>query len=224
MYFIIFDFDDTIVDNTYLDVDSFQKICRLYNLPVISKNQIIRWRKNGMLAKNIFMKIIVNQNNTKIDICVKKRLEYLSKGGGGIRFAKMKHNVYKTFYKIKKGKNIVVVITTRENKSIVKEILKKFKIEIYVDKIYTARDSKVKVKTTQDYVKLKVDLYKKALSEFNFKKKEKALVIGNLKTDILAAKKVGLFPIAVKGSYRWDLGIKKMSTCINDISDVIKFL
>ena len=50
---IIFDFDDTITDNSYLDYNSFLFASKKLNLILPKKDDILESRKKGMLAKDI---------------------------------------------------------------------------------------------------------------------------------------------------------------------------
>lgn len=222
MKLVIFDFDDTIIDNSLLDIDSFEYVSNLYKLPKNSQKQIIRWRKNGMLADNIFKRILKNRKQPSLEKCVKTRLEYLARGEG-LDLIRPKEGAVKTFHEIKKQGNVIVIVTTRNQKRIVKNILKKIRLDKYVDEIFCETDHSQLQNQSMNYVKLKENLYKLALEKTNHKT-EKSIVIGNLKSDIIAAKKLKITPFAIKGSYRFDSGISKLAKTIDSLPDVLKFL
>lgn len=225
MELIIIDFDDTLIDNTYLDLDSFRHIAEIYNLSNIDDNVIIKWRKNGMVARNILKRLLKNQKNISLNNCIKIRLEYLKKGNGGINLAKIRTGVRKTLQEIKKRGYFVAVITSRENKTIVKKIIKNLQLSSYIDNIYSASDIQNNKINLKDCIELKKCLYELALQEYLPKiKKQKVIAIGNLKADIIAAKKLRIKPIAIKGSYRYDSGISKLAKTIENFQDVLNIL
>jgi len=225
MGLIIIDFDDTLIDNTYLDLDSFRHIIKIYNLSPIKDNVIIKWRKNGMLAKNILKRLLKNQKNISLNNCIKMRLEYLKKGHGGINLVKRRTGVRKTLQEMKKQGFFIVVITSRENKKIVKKIIKNLQLNRYIDNIYSASDIKNSEINLKDCIELKKYLYELALQGYQSKiKKQKVIAIGNLKADIIAAKKLKIKPIAIKGSYRYDSGISKLAKTIENFQDVLSIL
>ena len=53
---IIFEFDDTITDNSERDIQSFNHIGRKFNLRDIKKQKIIQWRRSGILSNSIIKK------------------------------------------------------------------------------------------------------------------------------------------------------------------------
>ena len=136
MSLIILDFDDTLIDNTKLDLDSFHYIIKKNHLKKIKDDKIIRWRKNGMLARNILRRLIIKNNNT-LENSVKDRLDYLRKGGKGISSIILREGVRETLKKLKAMNYFIVVVTSRDDKSIVKKTLQFLKISHLIDKIYS---------------------------------------------------------------------------------------
>ena len=47
---IIFDFDDTITDNSFLDYNSFVTPCNRLNIKIPQQNEFIKLRKKGLIA------------------------------------------------------------------------------------------------------------------------------------------------------------------------------
>jgi len=225
MSLIILDFDDTLIDNTKLDLDSFHYIIKKNHLKKIKDDKIIRWRKNGMLARNILRILIIKNNNT-LENSVKDRLDYLRKGGKGISSIILREGVRETLKKLKAMNYFIVVVTSRDDKSIVKKTLQFLKISHLIDKIYSNSDfQKTKKRNPRDYVELKTYLYQLSLTDNHSKIGEKkVLVVGNLKADIIAAKNLKLDSVAIKGSYRFDSGIIKMTSVVCDFNSILNYL
>ena len=120
----------------------------------------------------------------------------------------------------------VVIVTSRDDKSIVQKTIKFLKIDQFIDKIYCYSDfKKTKKRVPKDYVELKTYLYKLSLKENHSKIGEKkVLVVGNLKADIIAAKNLKLESVAIKGSYRFDAGISKMTSVVCDFNSILNYL
>ena len=62
---IIFDFDDTITDNFLLDFKSFYFTCKKFGIKCPTKNKILKFRLEGLLANDISKQLI---DNNKIDL------------------------------------------------------------------------------------------------------------------------------------------------------------
>ena len=99
---IIFDFDDTLTDNTLRDVESFNFIIRKFNLPKIDFNQIIRWRSYGMLSHNILKRLLQSNEKLLLERCINARLNYLNKLYVYTNFVKLKPDVIRTLDILKK--------------------------------------------------------------------------------------------------------------------------
>jgi len=224
MILLIFDFDDTLIDNTNLDIDSFNYISKKYKLKKIEKERIIKWRKKGMLAKNILKHLLKNKKNPKLSDCIKTRLKYLGNGGGGIKLVIEKKDTLITLKEIKTKNNIITVVTSRKNKFLVLKILKKLHFKPFIDNVYCATDCKKNNFPIQNNIKLKKCLYQLAINDNSVQAKEKTIVIGNLTEDIIAAKNLKVIPVAVRGSYRYDFGISRLSDTIRELPEILKFL
>lgn len=222
---IIVDLDDTIIDNTRLDLDSFRYISKFYNLSFIDDKTIVRWRKNGMLAKNILQRLFVEKNHMLLDICVRKRLEYLKSGGGGIRLVNIRSGVKNTLEQIKRRGYFVTIVTSRQDIMIVKKIVKNLQLNNQIDKIYCASDITNKEIDLKNCIEIKKSLYKIALKEYLPKlTSKKVIAVGNLRADVIAAKQMKIKPIAIKGSYRFDSGISKICKTITNFDELLNIL
>ena len=178
-----------------------------------------------MLAKNIINRLKTKKSDT-LENCVKDRLAYLKNGGGGVSIITLHEGVYETLEKIKKMGYFIVMVTSRENKSIVKKTVQYLKIEHFIGDIYSSSDyMRIKKKKFNNYVELKNNLYKLALKNNHARiGQKKVIVIGNLKADIIAAKKLKLFSIAIKGTYRFDSGISKLGPTVSNFNSILHYL
>lgn len=225
MKLLILDLDDTLLDNTNLDLDSFRYIIKTFNLKKIDDFQIIKWRKNGMLAKNIIKRMIKNKSNIDLKNCIKSRLKYMKHGENKLKLVKPKNSVIDTLKEIKKRNYTIVIATSRENKNLVKKIIEFIRISQYIDKIYCNENYKpIYNMTLKDRILLKEKLYNIILQDYNKINNKKIIAIGNLKADIIASKRLKITPIGIKGSYRFDSGIFKLTKTIDNFKDILKFL
>jgi len=120
--------------------------------------------------------------------------------------------------------NIITVVTSRKNKFLVLKILKKLHFKPFIDNVYCATDCKKNNFPIQNNIKLKKCLYQLAINDNSVQAKEKTIVIGNLTEDIIAAKNLKVIPVAVRGSYRYDFGISRLSDTIRELPEILKFL
>ncbi|MDE1764003.1 MAG: HAD family hydrolase [Thaumarchaeota archaeon] len=223
MRLVIFDLDDTLIDNTLLDIDSFMHILNLFSLPRINDKTIIRWRRNGMIAKNIFLRLMKKKDRKLLETCLKTRLQYLARGGGGLGLVKEKKDARKVLCEIKQDGHFIVIVSSRKDRSIIKKILEKLGVKRYVDSIYCAENC-MDLKERQSTIGLKVRLYRLALSDYKSLVTEKPIAVGNLKSDIVAAKKLKITALAIRGSYRFDSGISKEAKVIEKLDQILEFL
>jgi len=225
MKLLILDLDDTLIDNKDLDLDSFRYIIKTFNLKKIDDLQIIKWRKKGMVAKNILKRMINNKKNIDLENCIKRRLRYLKHGENKLKLIKSRNAVIDTLKEIKKRDYSVVITTSRENKNLAKKIVQYIRISPYIDKIYCNENyNQIYNMTLKDRITLKEKLYNLALQDFNKNSNKKIIAVGNLKADIIASKRLKITPIGIKGTYRFDSGIFKLTKTIEDFQDILNFL
>ena len=74
---IIFDFDDTIVDNSTLDYMGFKLPCQKLDVKFPSKSELKKYRKKGLTAKKIFD--IFSGSNNNLSEFLKLRKSFLKK-------------------------------------------------------------------------------------------------------------------------------------------------
>ena len=63
---IIFDFDDTIIDNSFLDYNAFVTPCKQLKIKIPQQKEFIKLRKKGLVAKEIMIKILKKQNKEEM--------------------------------------------------------------------------------------------------------------------------------------------------------------
>ena len=103
---VIFDFDDTLTDNNYLDYQAFLVPCTKLGLSSPTLQTITKYRKKGFIAKKIISKFL-KPNDRKLYL--NKFLEYKKK------FLNSKNSLQ--YLKIKKKyKGIIRIFKKSENK------------------------------------------------------------------------------------------------------------
>ncbi|HJU13548.1 MAG TPA: HAD hydrolase-like protein [Candidatus Nitrosotalea sp.] len=224
MRLVIFDLDDTLIDNTLLDVDSFKHTLYLFSLQAPSGKTIVRWRKNGMIATNIFRRLVKKRDRPLLERLARARLDYLSNGGGGLGLVRARDGAIETLDEIKRKGNLIAVVSSRKDRAIIKKILREIGLSRYVDGVYCAADCKDCKDGRQSFIELKVKLYRLALSDHQSHTDEKPIAVGNLVSDIVSARRLGILPIAIRGSYRFDSGISRKAKTIGKLRQVLGFL
>lgn len=226
MRLIIFDFDDTIIDNTLLDLDSFRYLTKNYRLDFIDDQKILRWRRKGMLAKNIIKKMTQKNKNYELELLIKARLDYLKKGGLGLKLVRPKPCVNAVLRKLKEDGYHIVIATSRTNFPIIKKILKKIQVDEFIDSVYYFQHFvRNKSKYPENYNQLKKNLYELAISDYEMKSKiDRTIVVGNLKSDIIPAIELKIENFAIKGSYRFDTGIKKLTKTLESLDELFRYI
>ena len=146
---IIFDFDDTLTDNRYLDFESFNFTCKKFNIknPLTLKKLIIL-RRNKKTAKNI-TNLIKNQTSTLFseNQFLEYRKNFLTSNDAN-NFLRIKLGTLSTLKMIYKKKIPICLCTVREKKQIVINFLKQNKIEKYFNNILSTNDIDTKIDNT----------------------------------------------------------------------------
>ena len=180
---IIFDFDDTLTDNTLRDVESFNFIIRKFNLPKIDFNQIIRWRSYGMISRNILKRLLQSNEKSLLERCINARLNYLNKLYVYTNFVKLKPDVIRTLDILKKKNHILVVNSAQSDYKILTKLLSRFRIHRYFKKVYGKKDRRLVMKTTKDILEFKRITYKRILLDFNELKIKSIMIKGSFRFD-----------------------------------------
>ena len=211
MKLIIFDFDGTLIDSAPDLVDSINEMLKELNLKEAPFKEAIKWIGNGSLK------------------LVERALRY--NGIEDEKFLEKAHKVFKEKYKHSnakktklypfakelldslKYKNLALI--TNKPDEYIKPILKKFDIDVF-DFILGG---------DFEYKKPSPIPLLKALEYFNVKPNE-AIMIGDSKNDILAAKNANIKSIAVTHGYNQGVDIKDYDpdfivNSLKEIKDII---
>ena len=211
MKLIIFDFDGTLIDSAPDLVDSINEMLREFNLKEAPFEEAIKWIGNGSL-KLVERALKYNSIENK---------EFLEKAHKVFK-EKYKHSNAKktTLYPFAKellnelkDKNLALI--TNKPDEYIKPILKKFDIDVF--DFILGGDFKYKKPSPIPLLK--------ALKYFNVKPNE-AVMIGDSKNDILAAKNANIKSIAVTHGYNQGVDIKDFEpdfivNSLKEIKDII---
>ncbi len=211
---LLLDLDDTILDNKLADIESFRRVLKDYRIRPPASSEIMRWRKNGMLAGNIFKRAVRNDPELA-QRCASSRLEFL-RDDKNIVLLRPKPDAYSALKRIS-GSLKIAIVTARTGEGGVQEILRRCRLHEFVDRVLCEED--VGDGGYADYAGLKEGLYRLAIRKTGCKKTE-TVVVGNLKSDIVAGKRLGLKTYGIKGSYRYDSGLKGITDTFEDLESV----
>jgi phosphoglycolate phosphatase-like HAD superfamily hydrolase len=133
---VIFDFDDTIVNNDKLDYMGFKIPCTILNLNFPSKKKLQTYRIKGKSAKEIIIEI--NGHTKKLDKFLKIRNAYLIHES--INYLYLKSYSKLLFNKLNKFNFDLIICSANSNPIIIKKFLKKNNIEYLFKDIVTMND------------------------------------------------------------------------------------
>ena len=112
---IIFDFDDTITDNSFLDYNAFVTPCKQLKIKIPQQNEFIKLRKKGLIAKEIMMKILKKQNKEDmLSEYLELRKKFLFKES--IKYLILKKNTKSLLNYLKKSSMKLVICSANNNK------------------------------------------------------------------------------------------------------------
>tara|TARA_B110000438_G_scaffold241687_1_gene240905 strand:+ start:166 stop:843 length:678 start_codon:yes stop_codon:yes gene_type:complete len=220
---IIFDFDDTLTDNSERDLHSFQHIIKKFNLKLMDKNKIFDWRKNSMTSEFI-IKNLMNSNEEQLyQKYSQERLFFLEKNSSYTNYVKLKSCTLEILKKLKDDKYILALNSIQSNHNNFLEIVKNFKIKDYFNEIVTDKLTSSHNSYENRY-NTKKKLYEKIFKKIKIDEPEKILVIGNLFSDILPANNLGIESIMIKGSFNFDNSQNHSINQISELEEIYKFI
>jgi phosphoglycolate phosphatase-like HAD superfamily hydrolase len=220
---IIFDFDDTLTDNSKRDLKSFEHIIKKFNLPLIDMNKIINWRKNSVTSKLIIKKLI-NSNDEKLFYdCFQERSLFLQKKSSYRNYVKLKLDTEKILNKLKNDGHILALNSIQLNHNNFLNILENFRLNNYFKEIITQKLI-FSNNSYQNRYNTKKILYQKILNNLKFDSLEKILVVGNLFSDIIPANDLGIESIMIKGSFEFDISQSYSCQKIKNLEEIYKFV
>ena len=177
---LLLDLDDTLLDNTNADLASFKYALDKIGVRCPEANQIVGWRKEGMLARTILQKILDCDKNS-IMSCMANRATYLN-GIKSISHLRLRPDA-KNALDLLSEQCTILVITARHKKSTVNAILNKVGISKYISQTLCGEDYSNNPIDPAEYAVLKEALYSMAKKIFGVESKQ-CVVIGNLRSDI----------------------------------------
>jgi phosphoglycolate phosphatase-like HAD superfamily hydrolase len=185
---VIFDFDDTLIDNQILDYQSFKVISLSKNLPYPTKNELTYLRKNNYLASDI-VSWISSKSTIEFNkkLFLKNRRIFLQ-NKNSINYLKIHSHVKNTFRFLKVHEIKIIICSLRTKKKIIELFLEKNKLSDYVDVIINNECNKLQNLNKKQPKNIKNILFKKILKTFTLKNSE-VLSIGDSLIDENAAKK-----------------------------------
>jgi phosphoglycolate phosphatase-like HAD superfamily hydrolase len=137
---VIFDFDDTVINNSLLDYEGFLRPCKKLGAPVPKFEKIINFRKKGLLARDIALKIKTETKKSfSITQFLQLRNEFLQHYES-ISFLTL-HTGARNLLTFLKAKKIdCFLCSVRKNKKIVTNFLIKNRINQYFSGVYLMDD------------------------------------------------------------------------------------
>ncbi len=217
---VIFDFDDTLVENIDLDYYSFMISSKKLNGYIPTKREIQNLRSKGLLAHEIIewirnrsIKSLSKNQFSKI------RNEFLQ-SRQSIQYLILRPYVKKILSKLKSLKIKMLIVSLRKKKYLLRYFLRRNKILNYFDKIFNAENSKVDTRKIRNAMMIKNILFQKVLYSYKIKPTE-ILSIGDSKTDLHTAKKYGINHVTINKTY---LPNKDRHVKISSFKEIIKLI
>lgn len=183
--FIIFDFDDTIVDNSKLDYMGFKIPCKKLDIFFPSKLELKKFRKKGYTAKKIIS--FFSKDNEKISEFLKQRKSFLQKES--LTYLTLKSNCRYVFKKLVELDCELVICTVNSNPKMIKAFLKANKLDHFFQRIFTYKTLGITLENNSysNRILLKTSLLHLIIKKMNSSKN--IFFIGNSVEDYFAAKK-----------------------------------
>jgi len=199
---VIFDFDDTLIDNRIADYQGFLIPCLKLGLNSPTLKEIYCFRKKGLLAKDI-AKHILNHSEKYflLDRFLSIRRNFIN-GTNSNRYFRLKKRT-KLLLKFLKHKEIKCFIcSARKNRKLVHGFLKNEKILKYFEEINLVDDLSFDIEnnTTSKRALIKSSLIRKVMKDYSLKPDE-MVYVGNAKEDIKSGLNTRVKFVFYKNSY-----------------------
>lgn len=194
---IIFDFDDTLIDNKILDFQSFKQISIKFDCYVPKITEITKLREKNFLARAIIRWLLKKSkrryNSKKFWEERKKFLE--SKNSQ--KYISLRPYSKILLRKLTKQNITIVISTLRKNKKNLELFLDKENIKPYVDSIFNLKDKTIESRKLSNAIKIKHELFNIIMKSYNFNPNE-ILSIGDSYADYEAARRNKINHIILK--------------------------
>lgn len=217
---IIFDFDDTLTDNSERDFQSFLNVINEYNFELISREKIFEWRKLGKTSEFVLKQLIKSNDEILFEKCFKQRSSFLKQNSSYIDYVKLKLGTMEILSQLNKN-HILILNSIQSNHQDFLDVIEQFEIKKYFQKIFTSKLNKSK-NSFSDRYNVKKSLYLEILSEFTNIKN--ILVIGNLFSDIIPANDLNIETLLIKGSFGFDTSSNVQHTKIIELNEIYDFI
>lgn len=199
---VIFDFDDTIIDNRELDYQGFVIPSKQLSVHILPKKEITMLRKKELLAKDILIHI---QKQTKVQFSVKEFLLLRAKflqSTSSLRFISLREKTKDLLNHLRNRNVKSFLCTVRKDKKVILEFLKLQNLEDAFEKIYVMKDIGCELENTnsQNRILIKNSLINKIIRDNDFSSNEIVLV-GNSEDDLEAGKQMNVNFILFTNSY-----------------------
>jgi len=186
--YVIFDFDDTLVNNELLDFEGFKRPCNYFGIKPPSKNEISLQRKEGLLAEEIIKNI--NKKTKKvfsITNFLNYRKNFLS-SSESISYLRLKNNIQNLLSFLQKNGVICYLCSVRSNKKLIINFLINNNIRYYFSGIFIPQDFKINIdnRNISNRILIKTSLIKQILKKIS---SNQIVFIGDSKEDFIAANK-----------------------------------
>ena len=207
---VVFDFDDTLTDNSLLDLRSFQYLSSSFGLYKPTGQEIKEFRCKSMLAKDIITWIIEKSvKSVQVELCMKMRDEFL-KGKESEELIKMKPRLYSILKKLK-SQGYTLLIATRKDLVNLKPILERHKLTGFFQGLYA--------NSSED----KTCIYQKILNDFNLLPSA-CMVVSNSFQDLLPALDLGMKAVGIEGSYGVDQALVEKVSVMQDLTELYTYI
>lgn len=198
---IIFDFDDTIIDNNVIDYQSFVFSFKKFGIKKPIAKDIKKFRKQGLLANHIILKYVDPNNKILINNIQNYRNIFLKKKSN-IYYFRLKSNFLNSLKYFKREGIDCILCSSRDEKYLIQNFLKEKKLNQYFTSYYFKKDLKFNVNnsTYSNRLKIKTKLLSKIIKE-SISSKNKIVFVGNSEEDFYAAKKNNVHFIYFQNDY-----------------------
>jgi len=220
---IIFDFDDTLTDNSERDLRSFLDIIETFDLKFVEKQEILNWRKEDKTSEFIIKQLINSNDEKLLKNCFTHRLKFLEKESSYTNYVKLKPSTVKILNNLKNDGYILALNSIKENHQNFLNTLNTFQIQNYFENIISQKLF-LSVDSFESRSKTKKLMYEKILSELEFLNKENILIIGNLFSDIIPGHDMKIDSILIEGSFGFDTSHNHPCDKISKLAEIYKFI
>jgi len=195
---VIFDFDDTIVDNSDLDYLGFKIPCQKLGIDFPSKLNLKTYRKKGMTAKEIFR--FFSKNNKILLEFLNLRKIFLKKESSN--HLTVKPHAKLVFQKLTKLNYELIICTANNNPKMIIKFLKENNLNLYFKNIFSINDLNIILENNNSSNRILIKTSLLRLIIKNLKNSNKTFVyVGNSLEDYYAAKKLKIKFIYFLNSY-----------------------